>query len=804
MNPRIVPTSRGMVWFLNYFTILCLFGLLVPAGAQAQLVADGETNVLNGVVTNVSGGLIVGNTGPFTLLVITNGAMVTNTSGTSAIGNGAAANTNRLVVTGAGSVLNNLGTIYVGVAGSANELDILNGGLLSDVNSAVGNNPSGSGNLAVISDPGSVWTNTSSLYVGNNSSRDTMIVTNGGKVFSNQGGVGQNGNGSNNVVITGAGSTWSAGYTYLGYIGSGIGRNHFLVSNGGNFTSSSWLDIGVYSSTNNLTVADAGSSVQSQFLRMGYSSSANQCVVSNGATLALLSSSQATVVEGTFTTATVTGGGSVWTNAGDLDFGQYSNVLAITSGGKMVDINGYIENGFGKPNTVMVAGTNSLWRNAQNLYVDDSGAQLIITNGGTVYDTVAYFGDNAGNNNCYALVTGAGSVWTNTYNLFVGNNGATNRLVVADSGRVVANMAIYAQYNAGVLVTGTGTLASSYVFIGANGAHSQLVVTNGGTVYAGTFTIGNGQSNTVTLAGGTVFVTNSASLVNHATLVLNSGWFNAGSLSVAGGTQNNLIYLNGGTLQSGSTSYGNVQPFVVGDGTDAANFLLTGNGTHSFPAGVMIASNATLNGTGTVLSDVTVYNGGTIAPGTNGSLGNLVINGNLTLNNGSTTYVKLNAANFPGTSPSDTITGVTNLVYGGTLSLTNLTGRLTGNSYAFRLFSATNFSGAFSSLIPGTPPASSNLRWDTYELNVDGVLRIFPAISLPPVIGGANIANGSLILSAGSGIAYDPCWLLTCTNLAAPVWSCTATNYFDANGNTVFTNPIPAGEPARYFKLQVN
>ena len=51
-----------------------------------------------------------------------------------------------------------------------------------------------------------------------------------------------------------------------------------------------------------------------------------------------------------------------------------------------------------------------------------------------------------------------------TANLFVGNNGNSNRLVVADSGRVVANLAIYAQYNAGVLVTGTGTLASSYVY----------------------------------------------------------------------------------------------------------------------------------------------------------------------------------------------------------------------------------------------------------------------------------------------------------------------------------------------------
>ncbi len=133
---------------------------------------------------------------------------------------------------------------------------------------------------------------------------------------------------------------------------------------------------------------------------------------------------------------------------------------------------------------------------------------------------------------------------------------------------------------------------------------------------------------------------------------------------------------------------------------------------------------------------------------------------------------------------------MTNLVYGGTLSLTNLTGMLTGGIYAFHLFSAANYSGSFSNLVPSAPPAFSALRWDTYELNVDGVLRIFPAVSTPPVVSGTSFDGGNNIISAGSGIAYDPCWLLTCTNLAAPNWSITTTNYFDVNGNTTFTNAV--------------
>jgi len=606
---------------------------------------------------------------------------VTNVSGTSAIGNNASANTNHVVVTGAGSILNNIGTLYIGAAGSANELDILNGGVFMDTAGAIGQSGSSSNNIVQVSGSGSVWTNSSSLYVGNGGWHNTLIVTNGGKVSSaGNSAVGNGPNGmSNLVVITGAGSSWNCGgYFYLSYIDRG--RHQFLVSDGGDFNCSSWLDIGVYSSSNTFTVADAGSTVQCQFYRMGYASAANQCVVSNGATLAVLSPGQPTTVEGTFTTASVTGAGSVWTNAGDLDFGQYSNTLAITGGGRLVEANGYIENGSGKPNAVTVAGANSLWKNSGDLHVADLGAQLIITNGGVVSDVNGYLGDN-------------------------------------------------------------------------------------------------------------------------------SGLFKANSLYVSSGTQTNLIFFNGGTLQSGTTSYGTELPFVVGDGTDAATFQMLNNGTHTFPDGLFISSNATLTGTGTVDADITINNGGTIAPGTN-SLAGIGVNGNLTFNAGSTNFMKVNATGLPGIEPSDTISGVGNLVYGGTLSLTNinLSGILTGSVYSFQLFSASNYSGAFNSLVPAVPLSQPwlHLRWDTNELNVDGVLRIFPAASPPPVVSGTAISGGSLFINAGSGCAYDPCWLLTCSNLAAPVWSCVGTNSFDVNGNLTFTNTVSTGEPSRYFKLQVN
>ena len=44
---------------------------------HAQLVADGATNTLVNVTTNITGSVNVGANGPFTLLVISNNALLT-------------------------------------------------------------------------------------------------------------------------------------------------------------------------------------------------------------------------------------------------------------------------------------------------------------------------------------------------------------------------------------------------------------------------------------------------------------------------------------------------------------------------------------------------------------------------------------------------------------------------------------------------------------------------------------------------------------------------------------------------------
>ncbi len=738
------------------FYPLCLLSLLllVPMTVRAQLVADGQTNVLDNVATNLTGGVIVGTNGTFTLLVITNGATVTNSSGNSVVGYNASAQSNRVVVALAGSVWNNNGNISVGQSGSASELDILDGGLVTDAGGYIGQTSASSNNLVVVSGTNSLWTNSSSLYVGYSGSGNALIITNGGKVSSGNGinYVGENST-QNSVLITGSSSSWNcSGYFYLSYINGG--RSQIAIKNGGAFTTSSTFDIGVYANSNSCMVADASSSLQCQTFRIGYASIANQCIVTNGATLAVNSSSQPTTIEGTFTIATVTGAGSVWTNAGDLDFGQYSNVLSITSGGMVVDNNGYIENGSGKPNTVIVAGTNSLWKNLGDLHVADLGAQLLITNGGTVANNYGYLGDNAGNNNCYVLVSGPGSVWTNRYDLYIGNNGATNQLVVANSGAVVARQNLY---------------------VGYNGNGNQIVVSNSGLVTVANqlqISSGTANSNTVTVNGGTMVVTNGASLNNGGTLVLNSGLFKANSLfdnSLSG-----RVIFNGGTLQSGGTSYyfryaGNAAPFVVGDGAEAATFQLLNSGTHSFAGGLVVSSNALLTGAGTVNGNIFVGNGGTFAPGTTDA-SYLTVNGGLVLSNSCTTLLGLN----PASGYTNHVEGLTNVVYGGTLQITDLASQAPfAPGQSFKLFYANNYSGAFNNLLPATP--GPGLRWDTYELNIDGVLRVFRTNTPTPAILGtvqttaiwwSTLPQASLtirVISSPQPTSPHPC-------PAGPVW----------------------------------
>src|SRR5262249_18049069 len=120
------------------YLLFALFSIgaaaMLPSSSRAQLVADGATNILDGVPTNIAGDITVGTNGSFTLLVLTNSASITNT-GSAYIGSSAAAKSNSVVLTGIGSGWTNPGSFVVGVSGSYNQLSILDGAVVSNYSS---------------------------------------------------------------------------------------------------------------------------------------------------------------------------------------------------------------------------------------------------------------------------------------------------------------------------------------------------------------------------------------------------------------------------------------------------------------------------------------------------------------------------------------------------------------------------------------------------------------------------------------------------------------------------------------------
>src|SRR5262249_4437941 len=105
---------------------------------RAQLVNDGATNVLSNVTNILSGGgVTVGTNGSFTLLVLSNNCLLTN-SGLSEIGRNATARSNEVRLTSASARWHMLNPLHVGVNGSFNRLAISNGAAVQSSQGVIG------------------------------------------------------------------------------------------------------------------------------------------------------------------------------------------------------------------------------------------------------------------------------------------------------------------------------------------------------------------------------------------------------------------------------------------------------------------------------------------------------------------------------------------------------------------------------------------------------------------------------------------------------------------------------------------
>lgn len=191
---------------------------------RAQIVADGATNTLSNVTNTFTGDVTVGTNGSFTLLVLSDNALLTN-SVNGIIGRNTTAKSNEVRLISSTSRWRMGGSLFVGC----------NGALLEDFNGHLGSTDASSNNSALITGPGSLWTNRNSVSIASGffGGRSNTLVVRGSAALVS-GGTASVGGFGNQVLITGAGSRW-ANQSDFAFGGTG---NRLELSDGAGLVSS--------------------------------------------------------------------------------------------------------------------------------------------------------------------------------------------------------------------------------------------------------------------------------------------------------------------------------------------------------------------------------------------------------------------------------------------------------------------------------------------------------------------------------------------------------------------------------------
>lgn len=478
-----------------------------------------------------------------------------------------------------GTTTNFGGVLYIPFTspGTNNSLQILNGGSVTNAGGALGLNSGDHHNYAIVSDSGSTWYNSGNYSIGSGGSHNWLLLTNTGQAtVGGQLYVGSTGSQSNRVIVTDSGSVLTIlGYFYPGYAGiasqiivtnggvirspgatfgafAGSSNTSFLVTGAGSLWSNSapiYFGVAGSSGGNSLTIANSGRVVTTQG-SLGYDSTSPNNIV------------------------TLTGSGSVWSNTADVSVGasSRSNQLVVSDGGMLylgtslgVGVNG----ASASYNTVLVTGTGSFLRAAGggsgNITVGAAGQnnQMTVSTVAMARSADFYIGSgNTGASNNVVQITGSGSSLTNTGSAYIGYAGASNRLIIADGGRVDTLGTGYVGYyhNVGnnwradgnvAEITGSGSewQVSSALYVGLEGMTNQLSVANGGKAAANVLYIGNsGNNNSLTVSSsGRVEVATTAVIGNNA----------GGHTSSALITGTGSVLTAGANLTIGSSSRGN-------------------------------------------------------------------------------------------------------------------------------------------------------------------------------------------------------------------------------------------------------
>jgi len=289
--------------------------------------------------------------------------------------------------------------------------------------------------------------------------------------------------------------------------------------------------------------------------------------------------------------------------------------------------------------------------------------------------------------------------------------------------------------------------------------------------------------------------------------VLNSASNVVSTLTIG---NNNATAIFGGAIRDNTAGAGCIMALTkIGGGTQtltgadtySGNTLVTGgtlavNGTLA-SSPVTVANSATLSCNGVIGGNVTVSAGGTVSPGGTGAIGAMTISNNLTLQGNA--WMDVN----PATLTNDVIRAHT-ITFGGTLTVTNISATLLAAGNSFKLFVASNYSGAFNAINPPTPGAG--LAWNSNNLGLNGTLSV---VSVPsrPGITGVRLSGTNLVINATNGMTGETNYVLMTTNLTTPLnqWTPVATNVLAGSGNFTITvtNAFNTNAPQHFYNIEV-
>ncbi|MCX6907359.1 MAG: hypothetical protein NTY01_04880, partial [Verrucomicrobia bacterium] len=455
--------SNGATVAVNNIAI----GATAISRSNAVIVTDAGSRLQ---VPNLS----VGSTSSWSTLRILNGAVVCSDDGD--IGHYANAGNNSVLVSGPGSVWTNRNSFTVGYEGvsnqaviangamvatyafcignygSSNTLSILNGGMASNTLGFIGLMESASNNVARVSGNGSLWKNSSLLYVGYAGSSNRMEILNAGRVFSPDAYVGYATGSVGNSLTLSSAATFFATNLYIGML-TGANSNTVTVTDNETRLEIPDLYVGYSGSWSRLSILNGGTvSNRNSYIGYAAASKNNSVLVSGSGSLWSNYSGISIGENGSLNRLTVSNGGTVTAAACTVGFYGSSNRLEIMDGGRVIASSYFAIGAYpgSVGNSVLISGAGSLLSNALSVYYVGhygSGNSLTLSNAATLSAGEFWIGAEPGAHSNTVVVTDSGSRLETPHNLYVGNTSSWNSLSILNGG-VVSNFNGYIGYGA--------------------------------------------------------------------------------------------------------------------------------------------------------------------------------------------------------------------------------------------------------------------------------------------------------------------------------------------------------------------